>query len=104
MRAFVADGLDVALELRRPDDRFSAKGFGVPLEGASEAVAKVLASCFDELEALDEECLRWCFEPGFVAAELAMRAWGRRGMLEQAMHVQAPLRRASFIERGSIAA
>lgn len=58
MRALLADGLDIVLEFRRPDDRFSAKDFGVPLEGAPEAVVGGLASCFEELEALDEECFR----------------------------------------------
>lgn len=58
MRALLADGFDVVLEFRRPDDRFSAKGFGVPLEGAPEAVVGGLASCLEELEALDDECLR----------------------------------------------
>lgn len=90
----------VILEVRLPVDRFSAgRGTaGCSLVGAFEAVASGLASSLEELEAFEEEWLRWCFEPVCLAAAVTMSAWDDRDTLEQAKHVQAPLRRTSLTD------
>lgn len=92
------------LEVRLPLDRFSVGGgaAGPSFDGASEAVPSGLGSSLEELEAFEEEWLRWCFEPVRLVAAVTMSAWGDRETVEQAKHVHAPLRRASVTERDNM--
>lgn len=57
-RALIGDGFEAVLGERRPPVRFMAGGPVVAL--STVAVVIGLGSCLEELEALEEECLRWC--------------------------------------------
>lgn len=97
-------GLGAVLAVRPPVDRFSAGGeaAGPSFDGVSEAVLSGLPSSLGELEAFEEEWLRWCFEPVCLAAAVTTSALGGRETVEQAKHVHAPLRKTSFTEMENI--
>lgn len=57
-RALTADGFEAVLGERRPPVRFTAGGSVGAF--STDAVVIGLGSSLEELEAFEEECLRWC--------------------------------------------
>ena len=102
----LAGNFETSFELRRPKreaDRFSAEAPALwSLPGASDVAAIDPVSSLGELEALDEECFRWCLVGNRVEEGLAVRTWEVRDKAEHVTHVQTLLRAVSLIDKDSI--